>query len=562
VITMPAMSYNLAQLFGAVASSVPERECVVFGSRRLNYSEVQARSWRVANFLLQHGLTARSERSSLLPWESGQAHVGLYLLNGNEYLEATFGSHAARCVPFNVNFRYTPSELASLFNDAGADAIVFHSRFAPTLAEALPVLDRKPLLIQVSDESGHDLLPDAFDYEVSLAGSSSDLPLAEPSADDLHMLYTGGTTGTPKGTLWRQRDLFDSVLSTITRRLRTDLSSAEAIASATADLAPEIVMPLAPFMHGASYWVALGSLVTGDTLVIQSEVSRLAPSNVWRTVETEKVRAMIVVGEAFLRPLCDEFEGSQYDASSLRRIVTGGAATSTLTKQRVLRLFPKVLLIDTGGASESGRQLMQVNRLGDSVKSNVFRPEPGTCVLAEDKSRRLEPGHEGIGWLARFGPLPLGYLHDEAKTKATFVEAAGERMSVPGDRARLLADGSVELLGRESATINTGGEKVFAEEVEQALLRHPAVLDVVVVGRPSERWGQEVVALVRFAEGDSTTDDALILSTSDILARYKQPKHIMRVDSVFRSPAGKPDYSWARAVASQPSEQFTSAPPS
>jgi acyl-CoA synthetase (AMP-forming)/AMP-acid ligase II len=555
------MSHNLAQLFEAVASSVPERECVVFGSRRLNYSEVQARSRRVANILLRHGLTVRSERSALLPWKSGQAHVGLYLLNGNEYVEATFGSHGARCVPFNVNFRYTPFELASLFDDAGADAIVFHARFAPTLTKALALVDRHPLLIQVADESGHDLLPKALDYETSLAGSSSDLPLVEPSADDLHMLYTGGTTGAPKGTLWRQRDLFDSVLSTITRRLRTDLSSAEAIASATADLAPEIVMPLAPFMHGASYWVVLGALVTGDTLVIQSEVFRLVPSNVWQTVQTEKVRAITLVGEAFLRPLCDEFERTPYDASSLRRIVSGGVATSTLTKQRVLRLFPNAVLLDAGGASESGRQLLQVNRLGDSVVSNVFRPEPGTCVLSEEKTRRLEPGHEGIGWLARSGPLPLGYLNDEAKTKNTFGEADGERMSVPGDRARLLADGSVELLGRESATINSGGEKVFAEEVEQALLRHPAVLDVVVVGRPSERWGQEVVALVSFAEGDSTTDDALIISTSDILARYKQPKHIIRVDSVFRSPAGKPDYAWARAVASQPSEQLASGRP-
>jgi len=254
---------------------------------------------------------------------------------------------------------------------------------------------------------------------------------------------------------------------------------------------------------------------------------------------------MIVVGEAFLRPLCDEFEGSPYDASSLQRIVTGGAATSTLTKQRILRLFPKALLIDTGGASESGRQLMQVNRLGDSVKSNVFRPETGTCVLAEDKSRRLEPGHEGIGWLARFGPLPLGYLHDEAKTKATFVEAAGERMSVPGDRARLLADGSVELLGRESATINTGGEKVFPEEVEGTLKAHPDVFDAVVVGVEDSRFGQRVSAVVQLRTGRVPDVASLDAHARERLAGYKVPRSFWFTEKVGRTPSGKPDYGWA-----------------
>lgn len=543
------MSHNLAQLFEAVASSVPDRDCVVFGPRRLSYATVQSRSRRLANFLLEQGLTMRTARSELVPWESGQAHIGLYLLNGNEYLESTFGAHAARCVPFNVNFRYTPTELASLFNDARADAVVFHSRFAVTLQQTLPLLDRMPLLIQVADGTPGGLVAGAFDYEACLAGSSDGLPATEPAAEDLHMLYTGGTTGAPKGTLWRQRDLFDSVLSTVTRRLRTDLSSSSAIAAATADLPPEIVMPLAPFMHGASYWVALGCLVSGDTVVIQPEVSRLDPADVWQTVVQESVQAFTVVGEAFLRPLCDELERSRYDTSRLRRIVTGGAATSVATKQRVHRLLPDVMLVDAGGASESGRQLMQVSRAGEPAQNNLFRPEPGTCVLSEDRSTWLEPGHDGIGWLARTGPLPLGYLNDEVKTMSTFVQTAGRRMSVPGDRARLLADGSIELLGRESSTINTGGEKVFAEEVEQALLRHPAVLDTVVVGRPSERWGHEVIALVAFVEGAVTTDESLISSTSDILARYKQPKQIVRVDHIVRSPAGKPDYTWARTAA-------------
>ena len=545
------MPHNLVRLFDAVASAVPRRDCVVFRGRKFSYGEIQARGRRLANLLLERGLTARNERPSLAPWQSGQAHVGLYLLNSNVYLEATMGCHAARCVPFNVNFRYTAAELAALLNDAQAEAIIYHARFAATLAAVLPLLHRQALLLQVTDDSGHSLLPQAVDYEVALASSTADAPQVALSPEDLHMLYTGGTTGLPKGTLWRQQDLFDSVLSTVTRRLKTDLSSAQSIASATAEQTSEVVMPLAPFMHGASYWVALGALVTGDTLVIQSETFRLDPADVWQTLGKERVQAMTLVGEAFLRPLCDELERGRYDVSSLRRIVTGGAATTTLTKERVFRLLPAILLIDAGGATESGRQLMQVSRRGDALTNNMFRPEPGTCVLAEDKRTRLAPSHEGIGWLARTGALPLGYLNDAAKTNATFVECAGDRFSIPGDRARLLADGSIELLGRDSVSINTGGEKVFVEEVEQALLRHPAVADVVVVGRPSGRWGQEVVALVQFAEGDGTSERLLINSTSDVLARYKQPKAILRVERVIRTISGKPDYAWARAFVSK-----------
>ncbi len=419
------------------------------------------------------------------------------------------------------------------------------------MSATLPLLNRQPLLIQVEDGSRTPLLDGAKAYAAVLAASSGDRPEVRLSPDDLHILYTGGTTGMPKGTLWRQADLFASVLSTVTSRLKADLSSAASIAAASAVMRPERVMPLPPFMHGASYWVALGALVSGDTLILQDDPARLDPPNIWRTVAQQKVRAMTVVGEAFLRPLCDELERGSHDTASLHRIVSGGAATTVETKTKLLRLLPQVLLVDAGGATESGRQLMRVARHGEAVASNLFNAEPGTCVVSEDKATRLAPGHEGSGWLARSGPLPLGYLNDRAKSDATFPMCDGERMSIPGDRARLLADGMIELLGRESASINTGGEKVFAEEVEQALLRHPAVLDAVVVGRPSERWGQEVVALVQYRDGVPGSDQEVILSTSDVLARYKQPKAILPVAEMGRTPAGKPDYSWAREFVAQ-----------
>ena len=543
---METVENNLWTLFEAVAEAVPDRDAIVWRQRRSSYRTVHDRARRLAAVLTIHGLGVRADRSDLSAWEAGQDLVGLYLLNGPEFLEANLGGYAARTAPFNVNYRYVADELAYLLDDAGAAAVVYHARFAPVLAEVLPRLRRTPLLLQVADESGEALLPDALDYEQALAQADPGIVPDRHSPDDLYVLYTGGTTGMPKGTLWRQADIWMSALGG--DLLGADLD-VEAMAAAAAAGPEQRTLPNAPFMHGAAQWVALRALLTGGTVVVNGIVDRLDPVDVWQTIGRERVGATLFVGEAFARPLIAELERGTYDTSSLALIAVGGAVTSPETKTRVLAQIPQVLIADLAGSSETGSALSQLSTAGSKPEAGVFAPNPDVAVLDVDLSRRLEPGEDSIGWFAKAGRIPLGYLGDQAKTERTFPPVDGRRWSVPGDRARLRQDGMVELLGRDSVTINSGGEKIFAEEVEAAILTHPAVLDAIVVGRPSERWGQEVVAVVQITGDVAASDDDIINAASARIARYKLPKAVVRVPLVIRSPAGKADYSWARRVA-------------
>jgi acyl-CoA synthetase (AMP-forming)/AMP-acid ligase II len=543
------MGLNHWSMFEGVAAAVPERIAVATSRHHTTYAELAQRSRRFADLLTRHGIGHVTPRDSLPGWESGQDHVGLYLYNSQEYLEATMGANAARAVPFNVNYRYVEDELVYLLDDASTAVLVFHAEFAPVLSAVLPRLRRAPLLLQVADGSGHDLVDGALDYETVIESASAEAPLAEPAADDLYILYTGGTTGMPKGTLWTQSDIFDAVLNLFSPAGGALSTSVPNHVEAVLANPTTTLLPLPPFMHGAAQWMALGGLLGGNTIAIQDVVTRLDAADAWRTVEREKVGAMIIVGDAFARPLSDELERNTYDTSSLALMAAGGAITSPAAKGRLLALLPHVILVDSAGSSETGSQLSQVSVAGGDTSSGLFDAVPGTCVVNEDLTAILEPGHEGIGWLARYGSIPLGYLGDEEKTRRTFPVIAGQRMVVPGDRARHRADGRIELLGRESVTINTGGEKVFAEEVEQAIVTHPAVDDVIVVGRPSEKWGQEVVAVVQLHPGATVTDAEIVAAAAERVATFKLPKAIIRVEQVRRSPAGKPDYGWAREMA-------------
>lgn len=537
---------NLWQLFDAVADAVPARECIVWRERRLTYAQVHERACRLANVLADAGFGAHRARTDLDPWESGQDLLGCYLVNGPEYLEATLAGYGARTAPFNVNYRYVADELAYLLDDAATGALVYHERFAPILADVLPRLRRRPFLLQVADGSGHGLLAGAVDYEAALASASPAPPELDHDPDDLYVLYTGGTTGMPKGTLWRQRDIWEAALGAGT--FPEGVTIAEVAASATRKDAPLTFLPNAPFMHGAAHWIALRAVLTGDRVVVNSVVDHLDPVDVWQLVEREQVSSMLLVGEAFARPLLDRLEADPVDVSSLKLIVVGGAVTGPTTKARILRAVPHAVVLDAAGSSETGSALSHVSMAGTSVEGGSFTALPSVAVLTEDLRRRMEPGEDGLGWFAKSGYIPLGYLGDPEKTARTFPVVDGQRWSVPGDRARLRADGSVELLGRDSVTINTGGEKVFAEEVEAALLEHPEIEDAVVVGRPSETWGEEVVAIVAVRDGSAPSDDALRAAAVH-LARYKLPKAFVRVDAVLRSPAGKADYRWARQQA-------------
>lgn len=535
--------FNLASIAEAVAAAVPDREFFVHGDVRLTYAEFMDRARRCARVLHDAGLGCRTERLGLAGHQSGQDHLALYLHNGREFLEANVGAYAARVAAFNVNYRYVDEELVGLLGDLDTVAVVFHGTFAPRLARVRDQLPHLRLLLQVDDGSGQPLLPGAVWYEQALAQASAE-PLDEvPSPDDLYILCTGGTTGRPKGVLWRQADIWVAALGGTRPADGTEFDSLAEVASHAAahPAAPTIV--IAPFMHGAGQWSALASLTHGNTVVLPDEVTRLSPADILDVCEREKVARMMVVGDAFVRPLLDEYEQHPRDLTALRFLINGGAGLSRASWDRLRANWPWVVMADGLGSSETGTTAMASVADHDP---GVFTPAPTARVLSDDRSRVLAPGADESGWTANLGRIPLGYYRDEAKTAATFPVVDGVRYVVPGDRARYRPDGRIELQGRDSVTINSGGEKIFAEEVEQALLQHPAVQDVVVCGRPSERWGSEVAAVVSLRTGEQADVEGLLTEAARHLARYKLPKVIVFRDVVERSPSGKADYRWAR----------------
>lgn len=543
------VNFNLSEVFGSVADTIPDETFLVWRGRRMSYGDFDKRVDGFANYLTSVGLGCHTERDALAGHESGQDHLGIYLRNGNEYLEAMIGGYRARVAPFNVSYRYVEEELCYLLTDSNARALVYPSEFAPQVAAIRDRLPNLSVLIQVADDSGHPLLPGAVDFETILSTPAPPQGRPTPSGDDLYILYTGGTTGMPKGVLWRQHDIFVSSMGGRPWGSDKAMTSYEQLrAQAGGSPGAMSLLMIPPLMHGAAQWAAFNTVTMGGRLVIPDDVERLRADAVLRLAEQERVMSIPVVGDAIARPLIDEIEAGDYDLSGLFAITNGGAPMSPTVRARILAALPSVMVMDAVGASESGAQMSTVNSAGAEERAAVFTPQSDTGVVSADLDRVLEPG-EGPGWLARRDLIPLGYLGDAEKSARTFPTIDGVRWSVPGDRANVLEDGRVELLGRDSVTINSGGEKIFVEEVERAVAAHPAVYDVVVVGRPSERWGSEVVAVVQFADGDSATDDELVEVCQKSIARYKMPKAFIRTDKVVRSPAGKADYRWAKDLA-------------
>lgn len=544
-----SVSFDLSTVFSTVAEAVPDQTFMVWRDRRLTYAHFDARIDGFARFLVSAGLGVHTERAALAGHESGQDHLGIYLRNGNEYLEAMIGSYRARVAPFNVSYRYVEDELLYLLTDSNARALVYSSEFAPRVAAIRDQLPNLAVLIQVADDSGNQLLPGAVDYEAILTIPEPDAGMPTPSGDDLYILYTGGTTGMPKGVLWRQHDIFLSSMGGRPFGAEDFLGSYGELADkARAAAGAMSMLMIPPFMHGAAQWAAYTAITMGGKLVIPDDVVRLRPDEVLRLAERERVMSIPVVGDAIARPLIDEIETGDHDLSGLVTISNGGAPLSPTVRSRILAALPHLLLLDAVGASESGAQMSAYTTTGAETQPATFTPQPDTAVVSEDLTRVLGPG-EGGGWLARRDLIPLGYLGDADKTARTFPTVDGVRWSVPGDRANVLADGKIQLLGRDSVTINSGGEKIFVEEVERAIAAHPAIYDVVVVGRPSERWGSEVVAVVQFAEGASAADEELVEVCRRSIASYKVPKAFIRSPEIVRSPAGKADYRWAKEIA-------------
>jgi 3-oxocholest-4-en-26-oate---CoA ligase len=546
--TDPATQFTVPAAADAVAAVIGDREFIIQGNRRYTYAQVVERSNRLAAYLHSRGLGCKTERSELAGHEVGQDLLGIYAYNGPEYVEAMLGAWRARVAPFNVNYRYVKNELQYLLADSGATALLYHAAFAPRVADVLPYLKNLRVLIQIADDSGNDLVHGAVDYESIVASGASQPPPVEPSPDDLYVLYTGGTTGMPKGVLWRAHDIFMTSFGGRSLYTGEVLGSLEEIAKGAAESPGTKLMVLPPLMHGAAQWAVFTAMNTGQSVVFSSVTRRLDPDDVVATIEREKVMAVTVVGDAMARPLADAFERSEADLSSLAVVANGGALLTPTAKQRLIDAKPGLIVVDGVGSSETGAQMSHMSTPG-AVSTGKFNASPDTSVAAEDLSTILQPGHDGMGWLAQRGYVPLGYKGDAAKTAATFPVIDGVRYSVPGDRARHLADGAIELLGRDSVTINSGGEKIFAEEVETAIASHPSVADVVVSGRPSERWGQEVVAIVALADGATADAQELIDHAAGVIARYKLPKAVVFRPVIERSPAGKADYRWAREQA-------------
>jgi acyl-CoA synthetase (AMP-forming)/AMP-acid ligase II len=542
---------SLGEIQEIMSGAVPDRPAIRWRGTTVTHRDLTRRSRLVANLLVERGLGNVTERSQLEPWQSGQDFVGVYLRNRPEYLEAILASFKARCVPFNINYRYRADEIGQLFTEAPPKALFYEADLAGIVAELQPGLPPGIVLIEVTsslpDAPGGASLSGAVAYdEVVRSGQASPVPVVA-SPDDLYVVFTGGTTGQPKAVMWRQADAVVSALHGPSKSASDPRPTRDAIVD---ELSPpnRIVLPAAPFMHGGGQWTALGNLLNGATVVIQDVVHRLEPADIWSTVERERVSLLMITGNAYGVPLVDELARAAYDLRSLRVILTGAVAMTDDVKSSLLRSLPGVRIVETIGASESGTHL-QSSTKDPQATPTVYEPSPDTVVLNEDRSAYLQPGDPEPGWLARVGQIPLGYLGDRERTEATFPSLNGVRHAVVGDRALLLADGRIEFLGRESATINSGGEKIFNEEVEKAIASFPEVYDVVVTGRDHPRWGQEVVALVQLRPGALLDADQLKERVSQRLARYKVPRRVVFVDEIPRSHVGKADYVWARARA-------------
>ncbi len=537
--------HDIAGLLERVAEVAADRPAILWRDRALTWRDLDDRTARFANALLDRGVGGDDIDHDVDGWRSPHDHVALLLTNGDEYLVAMLGAWRARAAAVNLNYRYTAEELAYVLGDCDAALVVHHARFGPVLAEALdrlgPAVD--PVLVTVDDGSATAALPGAISWDDLLAAASAGRPPTNPTPDDRYVVYTGGTTGRPKGVLWRQGDFLASALG-------IEGTAEELVERAGRDHRPR-ALPAPPFMHGAAHWNALSCLLAGGTVVIQDETDHLDPVDVLDTCAVHDVTSLLIVGDAFARPLVDELERRPRPLPHLRAIMTGGAVLSPATRDRVLVALPHVRVVDILGSSETGRHGIGTSGDGDRSEPGVFTPSSTTVVLDDARRRPLTPGSTERGWLAQRGRVPLGYLGDRAKTEATFPRIGGVVHAVAGDRAGLRADGRIELHGRESTTINTGGEKVHAEEVEQALKHHPSVYDALVVGRPSERWGTEIVAVVAVTDGFD--EDAVRAAAAEHLARYKLPKAFVVVDAVQRSASGKPDYAWARALATDAS---------
>ncbi len=550
-------TFNLADIWEAVSDRVADRPALVCGDRRLTYAELEARANRLAHWFVEHGV------------QPGQ-HIGLYLVNGTEYLEAMLAAYKVRAVPINVNHRYVAHELRHLFADADLVGVIFHRQFADRAEEVRPDLPGVAWWLAVEDVAGgtdgdgQGPGPDSgpgpgtvigeVRYEDALAASSPARGFGPRSSDDRYVIYTGGTTGLPKGVVWRHEDAFYACIGGgDPMRLFGAVDEPAQVLERIID-GSFVFLPVAPLMHAAGQWTSLSWLFAGGMVVLLP--GSLDPVLVWRTIEQEHVNLITVVADAVVRPMVDAWDAEgPFDVSSLLSVGSGGAPLTPSLRARLMTILPNCAIVDGFGSSETGAQGSQRLEAGAEPTAGVtaFKPYGDTTTVLDEITREpVAPGSGVVGRVALRGRIPLGYHNDPVKTAATFVEVGGSRWVLTGDMATVEIDGTITLLGRGSGCINTGGEKVFPEEVEAVLKGHHDVYDALVVGLPDERWGQRVVAVVELVPGTAEQPEDLTTYVRSELAGFKVPKQVVFVTKVQRSPAGKADYRWARHVAEGP----------
>jgi acyl-CoA synthetase (AMP-forming)/AMP-acid ligase II len=536
------VEYNLADLFESVVDVVPDREALVYSDhpgtgaeRRLTYAQLDAAANRIGHHLLDAGLRRGD-------------HVGLHLYNGVEYLQTVLGCLKARLVPVNVNYRYIEEELVHLYRDADLAGLVFDAEFTRRVAAAAPGAERLRHLVRVGTPPPGAPELGCVPFARAEAGGSPERGFAARSGDDLFIIYTGGTTGMPKGVMWRQEDLFFSGLgggAPTGEPVGRPEELAERVAAGGSGIT---FFPTPPLMHGTSTLTAFIGFGFGQRVVLHR---RFMPEEVLRTIERERVTSVSLVGDAMLRPLIDALGGplKGVDLSSLFSVSSSGAILSETVRAQFLALVPHVMLLNNFGSSESG---FNGTATDDAGAGRGFRLRVNSRTQVVDPATYL-PVRPGVpGRIAQRGHVPLGYYNDPVKTAETFFRRGGERWVLLGDMATVDEEGIVTVLGRGSQCINTGGEKVYPEEVEQVLKSHPDVYDALVAGVPDPRWGNHVAAVVELrpdAASRPTLDD-IQRHCRTRLAGYKVPRQLVLTDRIQRSPSGKADYRWARAVAS------------
>ena len=532
------MELHYATIWESIADTIPESTAVVHGDTIRTWAEYDDRAARLAAAYAAAGLGHDSK-------------IGLYMYNGNEYLEAQYGAFKVRGVPINVNYRYLDDELWYLLDNADAEALVFHSSLAERVGQVIDRLPKLKLLIEV-DDGGASRMDRAVAYDTVLA-THQPMERIVRSEDDIYMLYTGGTTGMPKGVMYDMASHVGLFLRSgfpfLGERLPRTGEEVAPLARAITEAGNRMIaIPCAPLMHGTGLWLgAFASHLTGGEVITLTSRT-LDPHEVLRTAQARRATSLVIVGDAFAKPLVAAIDeaaarGEPYDLSSVAVILSSGVMWTTEVKEQLLERIPHVVLFDAIGSTE-GAMGSQMSTRGASTETAKFTQNPTTKVFAED-GREVAPGSDEIGLVAAGGFVPIGYFKDADKTERTFRTVDGVRYAFPGDLAKVAADGTLILLGRGSQVINSGGEKIFPEEVEEAVKRVPGVLDCLVVGVDDERFGQAVTAIAA-TDGTPLDEAEVIAHVKTQLARYKAPKRVVFVAEVPRAPNGKADYAAAK----------------